>query len=230
MAILGALTALGMRGFGAEPSWLLLALPLGILPFALLPPLPPRPEETQAPVVSADVAPLPHSDQTQGLFDHETETFGAQYLEPGYQHEMSRLRRSQAPMALLLLSVDCVELEQEHSHHATVHVVRVLAQILRRSLRGSDLICHRSAGEFAILLPETSPELASYPAIRILQAIQQWNEHSRTGYRIHPRLGLGDCWSGLEVALQQARQDRSALLLPSHPINPPLMPGSQAYI
>jgi diguanylate cyclase (GGDEF)-like protein len=140
-----------------------------------------------------------------GLFDVSTGTFGPKYVELGYDSEMGRAYQSHAPLTLVSASIDYERVSKTHGPAAAEHLVQVMAQILKSALRGSDVICHYEAGEFVIFLPETGLQQADIPRQRIMRAMEQWNMHTRSKYRLSARVGLGDCWEGLAVAIRDAR-------------------------
>lgn len=140
-----------------------------------------------------------------GLFDPETSTFGPLYLNPAYEHEMARARLAATPMTLMAVSLMYADVSEQYGIMAAEHVVRVVAQILRKSLRGSDVICYNEDGEFVILLVETAMASAECPKGRIMRAVDQWNLSSKARYRIDLVIGFGNCWEGLLPALEEAR-------------------------
>jgi len=183
-----------------------------------------RRQAPEAEPVEMDTARLASGDPVSrcGLvYDNQLGVFGAGYMELGYQSEMSRACRHQSPMSLMSVSFDYSRVSGEHGSAAAEQSVKVLAQILRSSLRGSDVICHYEPGEFVILLPETDKHLAETPARRIQVATQQWRLESRRPAPVAVRIGVGDCWDGLSSALRQARTthlqavEMAALLQPT---------------
>ncbi|HEX8927130.1 MAG TPA: diguanylate cyclase, partial [Terriglobales bacterium] len=65
-----------------------------------------------------------------------------------------------------------------------------LAQILRSSVRASDVIAHTAKCEFTIILPELNEHLARIPLERIRRAAERWNKNSGLQYRMRIKFGL----------------------------------------
>ncbi|MGI4831484.1 MAG: GGDEF domain-containing protein [Janthinobacterium lividum] len=84
-------------------------------------------------------------------------------------------RRTNKPLALLLLDVDDFKQHNDrfgHSHGD--NVLRMLGQRLQQCLRAGDLLARYGGEEFAILLPETSEEDALTLANRLLRATRSF--------------------------------------------------------
>lgn len=84
--------------------------------------------------------------------------------------ELARLQRAWRPCSLVLVDVDHFRRINETFGHATGDaVLQGIAALLRRTLRGQDLVAHWSAEEFIVLLPETgAPE-----AQRVAESIRR---------------------------------------------------------
>ena len=94
---------------------------------------------------------------TRGRFDQELE------------HELRLTRRNGQPLSLLLLDVDHLRrLNDRLGQPAGDKVLRTFSQILRgRARRPRDLVARLGDDEFAVLLPETTPQSAAAIATTI---------------------------------------------------------------
>lgn len=95
-------------------------------------------------------------------------------------------RRSGMPMALLLLDVDHFKMYNDHfGHPAGDQCLRQVAQAVRATLRGKDLLASRYGGEeFAVLVAGADEAAGRRVAQRLLQAI------ARLAIPHAPRVGI----------------------------------------
>ena len=81
------------------------------------------------------------------------------------EHELRRARRSQQPIALLMIDIDHFkDVNDRYGHLCGDAVLSAVGRRLKEVLRSSDLKCRYGGEEFLILLPETSIEGAKQVA------------------------------------------------------------------
>ena len=86
--------------------------------------------------------------------------------------EIARAERHGRPLALAILDVDHFKrVNDEHGHIAGDGVLKHIAEVLRSHVRGEDVAARIGGEEFAVLLPEESPEAARVFAERLRAAI-----------------------------------------------------------
>jgi diguanylate cyclase (GGDEF)-like protein len=87
-------------------------------------------------------------------------------LREGLELELARFNATGGPLTLLLLAVDQLPtIFQEHGPIAADHVIREVAARLLPLVRSYEVLAAPyPSGEFALLLPDTFPELASETA------------------------------------------------------------------
>lgn len=131
-------------------------------------------------------------------------------------HEMTRARRYERPMALLLVGVDgWSTLSAERGHKQAYELLSVLAVRIRRLLRDVDAIGVHGDGQLALLLPETPLDGASVVAGRIEQVAQdEVGVHVRVGIAVFPDdAGTVEALQKeAEAALDLARRERVAIV------------------
>lgn len=101
-------------------------------------------------------------------------------------------KRHQIPLSLVMVDVDCFKrLNDQHGHQTGDDVLRVLAGVLRKTLREMDLAARFGGEEFAVLLPGTRLKDATTVAERLRASVAK--ESFRCGghdLRVTVSLGL----------------------------------------
>lgn len=84
--------------------------------------------------------------------------------------EFARARRKAITLAVLMLDVDDFKQRNDtFGHEDGDHVLRIIADLLRATMRATDLAARYGGEEFVVLLPETDEEQAIVMANRIQQ-------------------------------------------------------------
>jgi diguanylate cyclase (GGDEF)-like protein/PAS domain S-box-containing protein len=124
------------------------------------------------------------------------------------REELARATRYARPLALAMLDLDLFKsINDRHGHRAGDEVLRAVAGLLTRGLRGQDHIGRYGGEEFAVLLPETSLDAAREVLERTRQAIADLRlEFEGTELTITASVGVVAVLSGepLETALARA--------------------------
>jgi diguanylate cyclase (GGDEF)-like protein len=107
--------------------------------------------------------------------DPLTALFNRRHFHSRLEEEVERSRRQSSPLALLMLDVDGLkQLNDRLGHAAGDHVLRTVADVLRRSVRVFD-VCTRFGGdEFAILMPGAGPDSSRQVADRIREGVEEF--------------------------------------------------------
>jgi diguanylate cyclase (GGDEF)-like protein len=100
--------------------------------------------------------------------DPLTGLFNRRYLEPVLERELARCERANLPLTVMLVDVDHFKRVNDHyGHPAGDAVLRALAELLRSTVRASDVACRFGGEEFLLLLPEMPSEAAAGCAERL---------------------------------------------------------------
>ena len=101
------------------------------------------------------------------ITDGLTGLYNRRHFQVMAQHEIERIRRSKGSSSLILLDVDNFKQYNDTYGHLEGDVVlQTLGQLIRISFRTMDIAFRFGGEEFVILLPDTSPTWAFYPAER----------------------------------------------------------------
>lgn len=121
------------------------------------------------------------------------------------REELARATRYERPLALAMLDLDLFKsINDRYGHRAGDAVLRAIAALMTRGLRGQDHIGRYGGDEFAVLLPETPLEAAREVLDRIRQAIAEMRlDFEGTELRITVSVGV--------VAVQTGEPFESAL-------------------
>lgn len=95
--------------------------------------------------------------QSQSIRDSLTGLFNRRYLEEALDTELVRAQRHHYPTAIIMIDVDHFKsFNDQYGHDAGDIVLKEIAQVLKDSVRGSDIACRYGGEELILILPETS--------------------------------------------------------------------------
>jgi diguanylate cyclase (GGDEF)-like protein len=107
---------------------------------------------------------LADRDPLTGFFNHRS-------LHERFGQEAVRARRAHRPLGLLMLDLDDFKLVNDtFGHLLGDEVLRWTADVIRRTIRASDIPARYGGDEFAILLPDADAEETSLTAERVVAA------------------------------------------------------------
>jgi len=108
------------------------------------------------------------------------------------QHEIERVRRYKAELSLIFCDLDYFkEINDTYGHKAGDEVLKTIADILRRSVRTSDVIGRYGGDEFLIVLPQTSLKGAQELAERIRISVQDTKLEMTDGKSVGTTMSIG---------------------------------------
>ncbi len=108
------------------------------------------------------------------FLDRPTGVANRRALYARLEEEVSRSRRHDVPLAVLLFDIDHFRAFNDQQGHLNGdQLLREFAQLLYKRLRQSDLVARYGGDEFVVLLPETTLEGARQLAERYRERIEQ---------------------------------------------------------
>ena len=120
---------------------------------------------------------LADRDPLTGFYNHR-------FLHERLGEEVVRTQRARRPLSVLMLDLDDFKLVNDtFGHLFGDRVLTWTAELIRSTLRGSDIPARYGGDEFAIILPETNADDARAAAERILDAFR---EHAFQGEQRGP--------------------------------------------
>lgn len=154
------------------------------------------------------------TDGLTGLLNHRT-------FQERLQSEFERSLRYGSFLSLIILDIDFFkQINDAYGHPQGDKVLKELANILRKSTRGVDILARYGGEEFVIILPETESANAELLAERIRETVKR-HEFEVDGERLnltislgvasypHPEvLSKGDLINRADGALYQAKEGR----------------------
>lgn len=112
-------------------------------------------------------------------------------FDQALESERARHERYGHPMALLLIDVDHFKaINDRHGHEAGDLVLRTISRVILAGVRDVDVPARFGGEEFAVLLPETSPEAAADVAERLRASVERC-EVPWSGETLSVRVSVG---------------------------------------
>jgi len=104
----------------------------------------------------------------QTIRDPLTGLFNRRFLDESLERELSRAKRDNLPLSLLMIDIDRFKhLNDTYGHQAGDEVIKRLGELIRNGARSADLPCRYGGEEFLLVLPNMTLERATERA-------QQW--------------------------------------------------------
>lgn len=88
--------------------------------------------------------------------------------------EVARVKRSGAPLSFVTIDLDHFkQINDRHGHKAGDEVLKAFAELVKRTLRPSDVVGRIGGEEFALILPDATREGATVAAERLCQLVEK---------------------------------------------------------
>lgn len=111
----------------------------------------------------------------QATTDQLTGLYNRRQLFELLHKEFARIKRSNQAAALIMADLDHFKHINDAYGHATGdEVLKIFAQLMQETMRGTDVIGRIGGEEFVVLLPETSPQQALVAAERLRTIVEDY--------------------------------------------------------
>lgn len=132
--------------------------------------------------------------ERQSELDPKTGLYNARYFEHALQNELNRANRFDRPLTIVMADLDLLRnINNTYGHLAGDQVLIGVANILVKSVRDYDIVVRFGGEEYAILMPETTPEEA-FPRVEAIRETIEKTEFivptSATPIRITMSFGI----------------------------------------
>lgn len=106
--------------------------------------------------------------------DELTYVYNYRYLKRFLNREFTRAERYKGPLSLIMLDSDGLKkVNDQYGHDQGNRVIKHIARLVHRKVRGTDCLARFGGDEFGVVLPETEKEGAVILAERIRESISQ---------------------------------------------------------
>lgn len=144
-------------------------------------------------VVALDNARLHDLVERQALVDGLTGLANRRAASDALHAEAARAERLETPLSVVLADLDGFkDVNDEHGHAVGDEVLRVFAEVLRETLRESDLAGRWGGEEFLLLLPGADEEGAAQLAERVRAELAARSIPSAPGLRVTASFGVAE--------------------------------------
>lgn len=146
----------------------------------------------------------------QGMMDPLTRVFNRQVLEELLSKWITRSERYEEALSLVVVDIDNLkQINDKYGHLTGDFVLSEMGQILRTSVRGSDLVIRYGGDEFILVLSETDLPGAQSVVDRVNRLIVSWNaKHKAAPYHLGISMGISFFAKGKTAAQMVAEADR----------------------
>ena len=115
----------------------------------------------------SDLERLAVTDGLTGLYNYR-------HFQDRYREEMNLCRRYQHPLAIMLIDLDGFkQVNDTYGHLEGDYLLVQLADVLRNTLRNTELIARYGGDEFVVMMPSTNLQGGVAAANRILRAVRE---------------------------------------------------------
>ncbi|MFL5885757.1 MAG: EAL domain-containing protein [Thermoleophilaceae bacterium] len=123
----------------------------------------------------------------QAATDPLTGVGNRRFFDSALDVEIKRAQRAQGAMSLVLLDLDGFkELNDTYGHRLGDETLRTVAEKLRDTLRGTDVIARVGGDEFALILPEMTRD----QALAVVERAREEAEHNFEGHALSWSAGV----------------------------------------
>jgi diguanylate cyclase (GGDEF)-like protein len=107
------------------------------------------------------------------ITDDLTETYNYRYFMDSLDLELRRAKRYEYPISLMMLDIDHFKIYNDtHGHMAGDRVLKRVAQVIKKTVRHTDILARYGGEEFAAILIKTGLDEGCQIAERVRRAVE----------------------------------------------------------
>lgn len=111
--------------------------------------------------------------QAQSIRDPLTHLYNRRYMEASLEREISRAKRNDQPLSVIMLDIDHFKkFNDTYGHEAGDLLLSEFGQLISRNVRAEDIGCRYGGEEFVLILPGADPGVARYRAEALRIAVK----------------------------------------------------------
>lgn len=134
------------------------------------------------------------------IIDPLTNVFNRRYLDELLPREINRAARASSQLSLLLIDINNFkQINTTYGHLGGDQYLRDVANLLKKTLRGSDTVVRLGGDEFLVVLPETGNTQAHRAAERLRWEAHWWNSATHASYRLSFSVGVATHQQGMDI-------------------------------
>jgi len=134
------------------------------------------------------------------IIDPLTNVFNRRYLDELIPREVTRAMRAGSELSMLLIDINNFkDINSSFGHLGGDQYLRDLANLLKKTLRGSDTVVRLGGDEFLVVLPETGNAQAHRAAERLQWEAKWWNQATQASYQLSFSCGIATYKDGMDI-------------------------------
>jgi diguanylate cyclase (GGDEF)-like protein len=153
--------------------------------------------------------------QQVAMIDPETQFFSRAAIAKVLAAEISSCNRFGTDLTFAIFEPENFQkIRLKESPFTADRMMIELAEILRKTFRGSDTLFRYSKSEFLLVMPKTSKTEAIPALVRLVENLDHWNLNSDSNFELALDFGMAAYKAGepMDVALQAAENHKESLL------------------
>jgi diguanylate cyclase (GGDEF)-like protein/PAS domain S-box-containing protein len=156
--------------------------------------------------------------RSQAIRDSLTGLFNRRYLEETLERELSRSKRADSPLGVIMMDLDHFkEYNDTYGHNAGDELLAALGHTIQEQMRREDIACRYGGEEFLLIMPGAPLEVAVERAQIMNESVRQLHTQDRAlkpitisaGVAIFPAHGATgkDVIKAADAAMYQAKEE-----------------------
>jgi len=153
--------------------------------------------------------------QQVAMIDPETQFFSRAAISKILAAEISSSNRFGSDLTFVIFQPDNFQqIRLKESPFTADRMIVELADVLRKTFRGSDTLFRYSKSEFLLVMPKTSKTEAVPALVRLIDNLDHWNLNSDSCFELSVDCGVSSYKSGepIDVPLRVAEHNKQSLI------------------